>query len=399
MEAPRTKKLAVFFDGTWNRADQPHPTNITKLFEATESEDEFLTPQIIHYVRGVGTRRSERVKGGGFGFGISDNIKDGYKFLVSNYNPGDQIYIFGFSRGAYTARSLAGLIFNIGILKRNKMYLIDKAYDGYKNRSGEWHPTRGAEAKDFKTNHTWGGERVHFLGVFDTVGALGAPFGLVLSWIVGRLFKCTFHDTRLSNIVDSAYHALALDERRWPFRPTLMTPNEQHNAANFEQKWFPGVHSDIGGGYVQSGLSDLTLEWMATNAMRHGLRLDLRKINTPCNPNIAQSLNKSQTAFYRLLTVLTVKLPSKIGVISKQDAELASGILWNGDYVRSLNEVDVGDLMRYVGRPPERDSLDDYQGSLHHYVIKKMNGEDPYAPLNVSRWVKPRAKAAAAGRR
>ncbi|MBI3798630.1 MAG: DUF2235 domain-containing protein, partial [Deltaproteobacteria bacterium] len=126
MTSPRTKKLVVFFDGTWNSADQhtkngqPCPTSIAKLFEATLPDDGQSNPQIVHYVQGVGTRRLERFSGGGFGYGISDNIKEGYRFLVSNYRQGDEIYLFGFSRGAYTARSLAGLIRNLGILKREK---------------------------------------------------------------------------------------------------------------------------------------------------------------------------------------------------------------------------------------------------------------------------------------
>ncbi|MBM3227110.1 MAG: DUF2235 domain-containing protein [Candidatus Tectomicrobia bacterium] len=134
MRTPSQKKLAVFFDGTWNRADQhaqdgqPCPTNIAKLFAATLPHDNQGIPQIVHYVQGVGTRRFERISGGGFGYGISENIKEGYRFLVSNYEPGDDIYLFGFSRGAYTARSLAGFIRNMGIVKREKLFLMDNSY-------------------------------------------------------------------------------------------------------------------------------------------------------------------------------------------------------------------------------------------------------------------------------
>ena len=190
------KKLAVYFDGTWNTADQQTkdglscPTNVSKLFAATLPDDTQNNHQIVHYVRGIGTRRSERIRGGGFGYGISNNIKEGYRFLVSNYEKGDEIYIFGFSRGAYAARSLAGLIRNVGILRREKLHLVNKAYKGYKDKSSDWHPN-GKKAVSFRQAHTWHDEMIKFLGVFDTVGALGAPCGIILTWIVKKLFKCT----------------------------------------------------------------------------------------------------------------------------------------------------------------------------------------------------------------
>lgn len=245
----KNKKLVVFLDGTWNSADQTTddgqlcPTNVAKLFQATLPGQNGDQPQVIHYVQGVGTRRLERISGGGFGLGISDNIKEGYRFLVSNYESGDDIYIFGFSRGAFSARSLAGMIRNSGILKREKFSLVNQAYDKYRNRSKQWRPD-GPEAVAFKQKNTCGNETVKFLGVFDTVGALGAPFGIVLTWIIDKLLRCTFHDTQLSSIVQSAYHALATDEHRLPFRPAEMKANKNHDPSNFEQKWFPGVHSN-----------------------------------------------------------------------------------------------------------------------------------------------------------
>lgn len=333
-------KIAVFFDGTWNRADQHAtnglrcPTNVVKLFEAMLSDDGRDNPQIAHYIRGIGTRKLERMRGGGFGYGISDNIKEGYRFLVSNYRPGDDIYIFGFSRGAYAARSLAGLIRNVGILRRENLYLVNEAYTRYKDKSAAWHPD-GQEALAFRQQNSWVGETIRFLGVFDTVGALGAPFGIMLRWIVDKIFCCTFHDTQLSSIIRSAYHALAIDERRLPFLPTLMEPNKTHNASNFEEKWFPGVHSNVGGGYPNTGLSDLALAWMADKAIHHGLRLDLQKISNPrFQPNVLESPNNSQTMTYRILTILMIKLPGCIGLIPKEYKDALPHIRWNGDYIR-----------------------------------------------------------------
>jgi uncharacterized protein (DUF2235 family) len=343
MASMQSKKLAVFFDGTWNRADQesrdgrPCPTNVAKLFQATLPKDAVGTPQIIHYVKGVGTRRMERISGGGFGLGISDNIKAGYTFLASNYERGDGIYIFGFSRGAFSARSLAGMIRNLGILRREKCYLIDYAYDRYRDRAESWRP-KGADAIRFRAQHTWGDETISFLGVFDTVGALGAPFGILLGWAIDKLFHCAFHDTQLSSIVSSAYHALAIDERRLPFAPTMMSPNKNHNDSNFEQKWFPGVHSDVGGGYPQAGLSDISLEWIAEKARQHGLNLALEKSTHPIfSPDVKQDLHNSQTICYRLASSLFVKLPGIISLVPKKYRDIYQNLRWNGDYVRRID--------------------------------------------------------------
>jgi uncharacterized protein (DUF2235 family) len=342
MKGSKSKKLVVFFDGTWNRADQtnddgkPCPTNVAKLFQATLPGQAGDRLQIIHYVQGVGTRRLERITGGGFGFGISDNIKDGYRFLVSNYKSGDDIYIFGFSRGAFSARSLAGMIRNVGILRREKFFLVNKAYDKYRNRSKGWQPD-GADAVRFKRENTCGNETIRFLGVFDTVGALGAPFGIVLTWIIDKLFRSTFHDTQLSSIVKSAYHALAIDEHRLPFRPTQMKPNKNHNPSNFEEKWFPGVHSNVGGGYATTGLSDVSLEWMAAKAMEHGLELDLQRIaDPPFCPDPGQAAQYSQKWLYRLGAVLCVKLPGCIGLVPKSYADVFPNLRWTGDYIRPV---------------------------------------------------------------
>jgi uncharacterized protein (DUF2235 family) len=387
MTTPTSKKLIIYFDGTWNTADQKShdgilcPTNISKLYEATLPMDAQNNHQIVHYIRGIGTRKAERIRGGGFGYGISDNIKEGYKFLVGNYQPGDEIYIFGFSRGAYTARSLAGLVRNLGILKRENLYLVNTAYKKYKDKSDDWHPD-GARAGVFKEKYTWGGEQIRFLGVFDTVGALGAPFGVILGWIIDKLFKCRFHDTELSKIIVSAYHALAVDERRLPFMATLMTPKKRHDYKNFAQKWFPGVHSNVGGGYADAGLSDLALEWMAQMAGNHGLNIDLGKLTNPqFAPDLTKNPKPSQTKIYRLATIFMVKLPGYIKYIPKKYKEAWAHIRWNGDYIRPI--AGKGDVGPFIGHPPAQ-STNQYRGSLDLSVIDKINqSEDAYRPPNV----------------
>jgi len=381
------KKIAVYFDGTWNVPDQrstngrPCPTNIVKLYQATLATSPAKDIQVVQYIKGLGTRWSERITGGGFGYGISENIKEGYKFLVSNYQPGDEIYIFGFSRGAFSARSLVGLIRNVGILRREKFYLVDEAYKGYKSKARAWHPD-GVKAIEFRSINTYGDEKIKFLGVFDTVGSLGAPFGIVMRWVINRLFGCSFHDTRLSSIVLNAAHCLAIDERRLPFMPTLMTPGANHNPKNFEQKWFPGVHSDIGGGYPETGLSDITLEWMAGKARKNGLGIDLGRVNNPpfC-PSISQPIHDSLGLVYRIATVFFVKIPGVIKLVSKNYVKHLPNIKWSGAYIREIS--DKGDVQPYLGKPGSATGKR-YNGSLDHSVIEKINlDKQKYNPPNV----------------
>jgi uncharacterized protein (DUF2235 family) len=392
------KKLIVFCDGTWNRADQhsdgkPCPTNVLRLFESTLAEDRNGVPQITHYIEGVGTHKMERFWGGGFGYGISDNIKNAYSFIVSNYEKGDEIFLFGFSRGAFTARSIAGLIRNMGILRRDRLHLVHEAYNQYRDPDPKWGPD-SEMAKAFRQANTFGGETIAFLGVWDTVGALGAPFGVVLSWITNLLFKCRFHDVRLSTIVESAYHAVAIDERRWPFRPTLWELNETHLARNaeslkkdgtllYEQKWFPGVHSNVGGGYPNAGLSDCSLQWMAEKAGERGLNADLSRIDCPrWQPDLHADIDNSQTLAYRLATIAFVKLPAPLlkKFDKSKDAALIDHVLFNGDYVRPVGSQ--GNVAEAVKNFP---SIGDYQGDVSRCAIEKLSYQAPlYRPRNIS---------------
>lgn len=317
------KKLLVFCDGTWNSADQesrgglPCPTNVARLFEATTASDRHGNPQLVHYIRGVGTKFSERITGGGFGFGISDNIKNGYQFICSNYEAGDQICLFGFSRGAYTARSLAGFIHNLGILKRNKFYKLNEAYDHYRDKSEDWKPGSPLSLQ-FQAENCWQIKDIHFIGVWDTVGALGAPFGFVTAKIIETLFNTSFHDTKLSSSVKSAYHALAAQEHRWPFRPTRWTLHASHlsRQQDYQEHWFPGVHSDVGGGYPELGLSDISLRWIADHAENHGMAFNFSQISNPeYLPDAEQAQHKSQNLFYRFMTLLFVKWPAFLGIV------------------------------------------------------------------------------------
>ena len=311
-----SRRLVVCCDGTWNSPDQPSgsdgaPTNVTKLALGVAGRDGEGTEQRVHYQKGVGTRRFERLRGGALGVGLSRNIKECYRFLVESYGPGDELYFFGFSRGAYTARSLAGLVRNSGILRPEHAARLDDAYGLYRKRSDEYHPT-GTEAQIFRRMYAHEEEdlEIRFLGVWDTVGALGIPLRIPF---LTRLWS--FHDTKLSSRVRSACHALAIDERRGLFEPTLWQQQAHATGQTLAQVWFAGVHSDVGGGYRDSALSEIALLWMVERAREAGLAFradqftsapgdvdqDARRLGRQVAPDALGAMHESRKGAYRLM--------------------------------------------------------------------------------------------------
>jgi uncharacterized protein (DUF2235 family) len=183
---------------------------------------------------------------------------------VANYEFGDEIFLFGFSRGAFTARSISGMIRKCGILTRKHVDKYREALDLYHSD----HRPDDPIATKFRQDHSLSPTdpiEIKFIGVWDTVGALGIPGG--------DTSKFAFHDTELSGSVRNAYHALAIDERRGPFQPTLWDYKPKPGQT-IEQVWFAGVHSDIGGGYPEAGLSDIAMQWMMDKAHDAGLIMD-----------------------------------------------------------------------------------------------------------------------------
>lgn len=262
------KRLVVCCDGTWNVPDQASPTNVVKLALAVSERDKSGIEQRVFYHQGVGTTRGERIRGGSFGLGLSRDVRDCYRFLCENYDPGDELYFIGFSRGAFTARSTAGLVRNSGVLRRENLDKLSDAFALYRKRGENSHP-RGTGAKLFRRNFSHE-PRVRFIGVFDTVGALGVPLkGLRIAALINRRWQ--FHDTALSSQVERAHHALAIDEKRGPFQPTLWDRQESDQKQFVEQVWFAGVHSDVGGGYPDCALAEIPLLWMADRAAAAGL--------------------------------------------------------------------------------------------------------------------------------
>ena len=253
------------------------PTPLTPALSQTE-----MIAQLVYYHPGVGTH-------GGFvprlwdaisGWGISANIRDAYRFVVRNYESGDQLFLFGFSRGAFTVRSLAGLIRWCGILRPDAVNHVRKAFNFYRSRDDKKKP-RTEAATEFRRKYAVEDiSPIEFIGVWDTVGALGNP--LLLK------FGNEFHDVGLSTMVRYAYHAVSIDEKRKQFVPTLWEqqppPTTEMQTAvqlisghtwsqTLEQRWFCGTHSNVGGGYRDVGLSDVALEWMIDKAKDAGLSI------------------------------------------------------------------------------------------------------------------------------
>jgi len=281
------RRLIALFDGTWNKVQTR--TNVERFWRLVAPVDAAGNEQICKYVAGVGVKPGiEHLLGGAFGLGLSGNVEEGFQWLSKTWREGDEIWLLGFSRGAYTARSLGGLIRKCGLLKPDEKgdvtsAEVDAAYRLYRN---DLHPNDPA-MQAFRTAHSRE-VMIRFIGVWDTVGALGIPG--VASWFPFARSRYAFHDTDLSKIVQYAYQALALDEHRPDFKPTKWTrpdatrkPGESASAwkpeqVEVEQRWFVGAHSDIGGGEQTDGaghkpdtLPEITLAWMQAKARGAGL--------------------------------------------------------------------------------------------------------------------------------
>ncbi|KAK0544354.1 hypothetical protein OC846_000590 [Tilletia horrida] len=306
------KKLVLALDGTFLARREAlirgtqvalgieYLSNIALLAQAVKTHDQDGVPQVVYYQSGVGTSLGliSNLISGATGFGLLDNLIKAYSFLVTNFNEGDEIHIFGFSRGAFTARALSGFIAYAGIIKKSQLGFLAPIITAYMQRSpgnpganrqaaevyhkytGLW---PGADSIEHEREETckmcaisseqelamhWtlmdGDQRVKpptikTIGVWDTVGSLGIP-GLFNLPAISRRFQ--FFDVTLSPNVQNAFHALALQENRADFSPTLWKAQDKKTHQTVKQVWFTGSHPDIGGGFYEHGLSDITLAWM-----------------------------------------------------------------------------------------------------------------------------------------
>ncbi|MFT3972842.1 MAG: DUF2235 domain-containing protein [Amaricoccus sp.] len=297
------KRIVIACDGTWNRLDAPFPTNVAKLARAVLPIGPHGVPQIVCHLDGVGSGRgtgrlargADRLLGGALGVGLTATLEEAYRFLVFAYAPGDEIHLLGFSRGAFMARSLAGMVRTCGILERRNAPAIGEALALYRDRVAAG-GADGAAAMAFRARHAahvttgpreaaWRAESglpaglplaIAYLGVWDTVGALGIPSHFTLAARLNR--GLAFHDTALSRLVRAARHAVAIDERRRTFPPTLWANldglNRDAGRLAYAQRWFPGDHGSVGGGGPVTDLSDDALVWIADGATDAGLALD-----------------------------------------------------------------------------------------------------------------------------
>lgn len=331
------KRLIVCCDGTWQKLTSPYPTNVVKIAQAVKSSCSQDIPQIVFYDEGIGTENPiSKIFGGAFGKGIDQNIQDGYRFLCLNYEPGDEIYLFGFSRGAYTVRSLAGMIFNVGLLPRKNIRQAPEAYEKYRSPQSEYKPD-SYKIKQFRQENNAVQVPITLLACWDTVGALGIPdLSSAFSFDKKINQQYQFHDTSLSPIIKNALHAVAIDEQRQIFDVTPMQKsarleyNGQPVDQVLHQVWFPGGHGAVGGGtQEQSGLSDGALQWMidSIEQLRHqqrlGLELDPTTVEYGIHPDPTIPFSNEPKS---LIGKLTLKTGIKIREVSDNFDDLHESV-------------------------------------------------------------------------
>ena len=302
------KRIAVLIDGTWNKEGSGADTNVAKLDSARKIQA-FIkataadgTLQHVHYHDGVGTEGDliQKLLGGFIGLGLKKIIQDVYEFIVADYAAGDELYIVGFSRGAYAARALAGLIGASGIQRKLDANVFEVAWQHYRVAPAVRKQPQTAGSSDRKTIADYNmlatkqsfhdTRTITCVGVWDTVGSYGIPAGIGLA-ALARYFTLAmlgFHDTSFGDHVKVGLHAIAVDEHRRPFVPTFWTILKgEEPKGHVEQTWFAGAHSNVGGGYSDSGLSDEPLIWMIARVQAlTGLEFDVQAVKSNTKPNI-----------------------------------------------------------------------------------------------------------------
>ncbi len=287
------KNIVVCCDGTGNEYGRNN-TNVVGVFERILRDDN----QIAYYDPGLGTFSSIKsplldrfglLLGKMFGIGIEQNVEDAYEYLMDRFESGDKVYIFGFSRGAYTARCLAGMLHKVGLLQKGSRNLIAYATRMYMAKDND------DVALGFK--RTYSHEcKPHFIGVWDTVGSLG--------YFREKKFK----NNRLNHDVSFAYQAAAIDEKRKKFPISLWDEDYVASHQIVEQVWFSGVHSDVGGWYEERNLSDIALQWLLERAEGCGLRLHA-DWGSSLNPDPSGPMHESRTGLWKLWRPVTRRIP------------------------------------------------------------------------------------------
>jgi len=293
------KRLVICCDGTWQDLKTDYPTNVVKFVQAVKVRGDDDIVQVVFYDPGVGTAGlKDKWIGGGLGKGIDTNIRECYRFLILNYDPGDEVYLLGFSRGAYTVRSLAGLIYCSGLPRREHIRRIGEAYELYRDPDVK---PGSDKAKEFR--QAYGGNiDITLLACWDTVGALGVPS----HWLFNRKInkKYRFHDTILNRKIRHALHAVSIDERRRAFNVTPMDRADDAGGQTLSQIWFAGTHGGVGGGSeANAGLSDIALQWMidAVRGCGLGLAFETGCVHPPLCPDHTISFKSALSLVDRIL--------------------------------------------------------------------------------------------------
>jgi len=399
-------KIALFSDGTGNSASNPQKTNVWRAYQALDKSPN--SGQRAFYDNGVGTSafRPTALLGLAFGWGLARNVRQLYGYLVRTYHEGDDIYCFGFSRGAYTIRVLVGLICSQGIINRDQArdeehldHLIKAAYRQYRREAFSpsllswpyraWQKWFGDRGYDPTMNRRYGQHNdrlIRFVGVWDTVGAYGGPVvELVRAWD-RVIWPLMFRDRDLSSRVARACQALALDEQRESFTPVLWNEGPAHYKQDADlppnirdervtQVWFPGVHSNVGGSYPDDSLSLVALNWILDQSAAQDLefRADERKRLRDA-ADVTGRLYDSRSGVANLYRYaprhvqrLCANRQLSLADWLKEKAPL-------GDRLKKKMRLGkVHENRVYIGKP-----------KIHHSVFERLKqGGDAYAPINV----------------
>ncbi|HEY1983323.1 MAG TPA: DUF2235 domain-containing protein [Xanthobacteraceae bacterium] len=362
------KRLAVFLDGTWNNVGDD--TNVWRLKSLCAPMGTDGLAQLVYYERGL-----HGFLGGALGVGLDQDIKDAYQWLTEQYDPGDDIFIFGFSRGAYTARSLAGFIAKCGLLKSGGPLGVKQLYDRYRRADARtiWallDACNNGTLGDCTLEETWMIKysmaiHIKLVGVWETVGALGVPLFSVAG------ISHQFLTTGLRRPIDFGFHAMAIDEHRRAFSPTLWTVKDNENPdpdaapprplSSVEQRWFVGAHANVGGGYASDLLPQIPLRWLMKKASLHGLafRNDVELDGDALKASIADSYRAFLHGVYRFFSRPYYR---RIGEPPAPDKDGASS--------SNVNEtIDASVFARWNSDPGYRpQNLKDWEARHHVHI-------------------------------
>ncbi|MDG3087817.1 DUF2235 domain-containing protein [Vibrio hannami] len=360
--------LLVCCDGTWNAEDnkdngEPVPTNVRQIFNCLQA---IPGEQETRYQSGVGTGGIfDKVLGGALGIGISEDIRDCYQWLSDKYRSGDRIFLFGFSRGAFSARSLAGMICRYGLADfsvcdaTEREEVVSEIYSkGYREKGSR----EMLLSLDMNIRFYPDSDKVFFIGVWDTVGALGIPDDKALLDLFDDPKHYAFHDTTLSPSVSFARQALAIDERRGSFAPTLWEKDSNNTTSDLLQKWFPGVHSDVGGGYKQNGLSDGALMWMIEELQKAAPDINWNEnLIKQIKPDYQALLHDSHIGVMKALITVPRTIPN---IRSREDEYHVSALLRHDDPPREQGQyLNIRTLL-----PGEKLVIDIYARHQYNWI-------------------------------